>query len=380
MKILVYTHEFYPFSGGIANWTLEIVKGLKNLEQDVTVLAPKYNNKKKPYDLPELREVRIKRMPLAIRGRLSYFIGIVFFTITFFSKKYDKVIICDNISQVVGTIVSFFIKAEYIVIVNGTEILMHFSKNNIYQKIKAGLITSFFSRAKIISISRATRNLLFEKGGYFDNVEVLYCSIDKRMVFAKSRSDVLVKQMPLEDRKIILTIARLYPRKGHDVVLQALVEIKKKFPEVLYLIVGEGFNRKYLEEIVVSLNLTDNVIFTGEVPDVIDYLDICDVFVMASREEEGVEGFGIVYLEAMARGKPVIGSRHGGVPEVISDGVSGYLIDPHDVSEIASTIIRVLSDSNEARKMGENGRKMVELNFTTDLMARKLLHVLIDTR
>jgi glycosyltransferase involved in cell wall biosynthesis len=377
MKILVYTHEFYPFSGGIANWTLEIVKGLKNLGQDVTVLAPKYN--KKPYDLPELREVRIKRMPLAIRGRLSYFIGIVFFTITFFSKKYDKVIICDNISQVVGTIVSFFIKAEYIVIVNGTEILMHFSKKNIYQKIKAGLITSFFSRAKIISISRATRNLLFEKGGYFDNVEVLYCSIDKRMVFAKSSSDVLMKQMSLEDRKIILTIARLYPRKGHDVVLQALVEIKKKFPEILYLIVGEGFNRKYLEEIVASLNLTDNVIFTGEVPDVIDYLDICNVFVMASREEEGVEGFGIVYLEAMARGKPVIGSRHGGVPEVISDGVSGYLIDPHDVSEIASTIIRVLSDSNEARKMGENGRKMVELNFTTDLMARKLLHALIDT-
>ncbi len=131
MKILVYTHEFYPFSGGVANWTLEIVKGLNNLGQDVTVLAPEYN--KRQYDLPELREVRIKRMPMAIRGRLSYLIGIVFFTIIFFSKKYDKVIICDNISQVVGTILSFFIKAEYTVILHGTEILMHFSKKNIYQ-------------------------------------------------------------------------------------------------------------------------------------------------------------------------------------------------------------------------------------------------------
>lgn len=379
MKILIYTHEFYPFSGGVANWTLEIVKGLNNLGQDVTVLAPKYH--KKPHDLPELREVRIKRMPWAIRGRLSYLIGIVFFTIIFFSKKYDKVIICDNISQVVGTILSFFIKTEYTVIVNGTEILMHFSKSNIYQKIKAKLITSFFSRAKIISISRATRNLLLEKGGYFNNVEVLNCSIDKRMVFAKSKSEVLVKQMRLENRKIILTIARLYPRKGHDVVLQALVEIKKKIPEVLYLIVGEGVNRKKLEEIVLSLNLTDNVNFTGEVSDIIDYLDLCDVFVMISRQEEnGVEGFGISFLEAMARGKPVIGSRHGGIPEVIKDRVNGYLVDPYDLSEIASAIIRILSDSNTARKMGDNGRKMVELDFTTDLMAPKLLHALIDTR
>ncbi len=379
MKILIYTHEFYPFSGGIANWTLEIVKGLKNLGQDVTVLAPKYH--KKSQDLPELREVRIKRMPFAIRGRLSYLIGITFFITTFFSNRYDKIIICDNISQVVGTILSFFIKAEYIVIVNGTEILMHFSKSNIYQKLKAKLITSFFSRAKIISISRATRDLLLEKGGYFNNnVEVLYCSIDKRMMFAKSRSEVLAKQMSLKNRKIILTVARLYPRKGHDMVLQALVEIKKRFPEVLYLIVGEGTNRKYLEDIVVSLNLADNVVFTGEVPDIIDYLDLCNVFVMASREDEGVEGFGIVYLEAMARGKPVIGSRHGGIPEVISDGVTGYLVNPHDVSEIASTIIRVLSDPSTAKKMGDNGRKTVESNFTTDLMAKKLLHALIDTR
>ena len=378
MKILIYTHEFYPFSGGIANWTLEIVKGLKNLGQDVTVLAPKYN--KKPYCLPELRAVRIKRMPLAIRGRLSYLIGIIFFITVFSSKRYEKVIICDNISQVVGTILSFFIKAEYIVIVNGTEILMHFSNNNIYQKIKARLITSFFSRAKIISISRATRNLLYEKGGYFKNVEVLYCSIDKKMIIAKPKSEMLVKQMCLENRKIILTIARLYPRKGHDMVVQALVEIKKKFPEVLYLIVGEGPNRKYLEDLVVSLNLSDNVTFTGEVPGVIDYLDLCNVFVMASREEDGVEGFGIVFLEAMARGKPVIGSRHGGVPEVISDGVSGYLVNPHDVYEIATTIIRLLSDSTAAREMGASGRKIVEFNFTTDIIAQKLLSTLNDTR
>jgi len=378
MKILIYTHEFYPFSGGIANWTLEIVKGLRNLGQDVTVLAPKY--KKKARDLPELREVRIKRMPFAIRGRLSYLIGFIFFTTIFFSKKYDKVIVCDNISQVVGTILSFFIKIEYTVILHGTEILMHYSKDNIYQKIKAKLITSFFFRAKIISNSRATRDLLLEKGGCFKGVRVIYCSIDKRIIFAKSKSEMLAKQMHLENRKIILTIARLYPRKGHDMVLQALVEIKKKLPEVLYLIVGEGPNRKYLEDLAVSLNLIDNVIFTGEVPDIIDYLDLCNVFVMASREDGGIEGFGIVFLEAMARGKPVIGSRHGGVPEVISDGVSGYLVNPHDVYEIATTIIRLLSDSTAAREMGASGRKIVEFNFTTDIIVQKLLSTLNDTR
>lgn len=374
MNILIYTHEFYPFRGGIANWTLEMVKGLVQNSHNVTVLAPKYTFKSQPD--PDLPGIRIRRMPLATKGRISYFVGLLYFPFFLMFEKYDKVIVCDATSQVVASIVGYLLRANYVVIVHGTEILMHYSRKSFYQKIKANIITLFFSRAVIIANSHATKNLLLQKACSSLCIAVVYCCIDEKYLSIKPQSHVLFSETDLRTRHILLTVARLYPRKGHDMVLRSLVDIKESIPEVLYLIVGDGINRKVLEELVFSLRLQDHVIFTGSVPDIIPYLDLCDIFVMPSREDQGIEGFGISYLEAMARGKPVIGGRHGGVPEVIVDGVNGYLVDSNSIPQLSAAINRLLLDPELAEELGNHGKKIVESRFTTRVMIKTFLNVL----
>ena len=105
------------------------------------------------------------------------------------------------------------------------------------------------------------------------------------------------------------------------------------------------------------------------------YYRSCDIFVLVSKEisDQGlVEGFGIVFLEAGLCSKPVIGGRSGGIPDAVADGVTGILVDPADKHAIASAIIRLLTDRELAKEMGENGRRRIENEFNIDAFGKKL--------
>jgi len=98
-----------------------------------------------------------------------------------------------------------------------------------------------------------------------------------------------------------------------------------------------------------------------------------------AREREGdVEGFGLVYLEANACGKPVIGGRSGGVPDAVLDGVTGLLVEPTDTDDIAAAIIKLLADRDYARRLGENGRRRVEIEMNWDNAAACVRTALLD--
>ena len=110
---------------------------------------------------------------------------------------------------------------------------------------------------------------------------------------------------------------------------------------------------------------------------------LCDVFVMASRErleENDVEGFGIVLLEANACGKPVVGGRSGGVPDALEDGVSGLLVDPENLKEIIEALVRLLSDHDFATHLGSQGRLRVERDFQWRRVGEDLLSTLNSVR
>jgi phosphatidylinositol alpha-1,6-mannosyltransferase len=129
------------------------------------------------------------------------------------------------------------------------------------------------------------------------------------------------------------------------------------------------------------VGVSDRVIFAGPVADeeLPAYYNACDVFVMPSRQfegREGVEGFGIVFLEASACAKPVIGGRSGGVNEAITDGVSGLLVDPLDVKALADAVVGLLLDPDRTRRLGMQGRKRVEQEFDWRIQAEKLRDLL----
>jgi phosphatidyl-myo-inositol dimannoside synthase len=186
----------------------------------------------------------------------------------------------------------------------------------------------------------------------------------------------LAERLGVLGRPTLLTVSRMVKAnryKGHDVVLNALVRVAKKIPDVAYLIVGEGDDVGYLEQRARERGVRENVIFTGRVSDEELPLlyNLCDAFVLCSREERGrrgvlAEGFGMVFVEASACGKPVIAGRSGGVPDAVLDGVTGLLVDPVDSEAVATAIVKVLRDRESAKQLGTNGRRWVEteMNWT----------------
>ena len=163
-------------------------------------------------------------------------------------------------------------------------------------------------------------------------------------------------------------VARLNDQKGQIFFLQAIPEILKTISDTKFLIVGDGPLRNKLEEMSKKLKINRNVIFTGIRDDIPEILSIMDVFVLPSM----VEGLPIVLLEAMAMGKPVVASRVGGIPEVINHGLTGILIEPANPSEIASSVVNLLKNPAEAKRIGDAGRRKVGRKFIVDVMARKI--------
>ena len=172
------------------------------------------------------------------------------------------------------------------------------------------------------------------------------------------------KSLGLDGRRVLLTVARLDDYKGIDTVIQALPTIRERFPNVLYLVVGEGKDRPALERLAQELDLTEHVRFAGYIrdEDLPAVYNACDFFVMVSRaltEEESMEGFGIVFLEAAACCKASIGGRSGGIPDAVVDGKTGMLVDPLSIDAVAEAIVHLLAHPEEADRMGRQGRQRV---------------------
>ena len=163
----------------------------------------------------------------------------------------------------------------------------------------------------------------------------------------------------LEGRRVLLTVARLVPRKGVDVTIRALALLAADHPELAYLVVGEGPQRAELEALARECCVADRVVFTGRVPDVAPFHHAADIFVMPNRQmDDGErEGYGIVFADAGLAGKPVIAGRSGGATDAVVDGETGLLVDPTDPGAVATAIRRLLADPALAARMGEAGRE-----------------------
>ena len=163
--------------------------------------------------------------------------------------------------------------------------------------------------------------------------------------------------------RVVLSVGRLVDAyKGHDMVIRAMPLILAKAPDTEYVVVGDGPLRPYLERLAASLGVTPSVRFVGQAGDdeVDAWYHACDVFVLASRESDvsgGAEGYGIVFVEANLRGKPVVGGRSGGIPDAVIDGETGLLVDPSDPADIAEAVTRLLTEPDLAERLGRGGRR-----------------------
>ncbi len=177
--------------------------------------------------------------------------------------------------------------------------------------------------------------------------------------------------------QVILTVGRWLATeryKGMDTLITALPRLLARWPNLQLAIVGEGDDRPWLEELTEKNGVRLHVHFLSK----LSYAELascyaaCDIFALPSSGE----GFGLVYLEAMAFGKPVIGGAHGGAPEVIQDGVTGYLVQHGDAVQLATSIETLLRDPALGRKLGERGRERVASEFRFSVFAKSLKKIL----
>ena len=211
------------------------------------------------------------------------------------------------------------------------------------------LITALKNADKILAVSNYTRDrLINEQNLNPDNILVLPNTFDHQKFKVAAKPDYLLQRHHLKrDTKIILTVARLSTSeqyKGFDQIIRSLPQIIIETPNIHYVLVGKGDDRARIENLVKGLQLENYVTLAGFIPEkeLCDYYNLCDVFAMPSKGE----GFGIVYLEALACGKPTIGGNQDGAIDALCNGELGILVDPDNIEQIAKAIIDILQGSH----------------------------------
>lgn len=177
-------------------------------------------------------------------------------------------------------------------------------------------------------------------------------------------------------RRTVLSVSNLIPLKGIDYNLRALANVSLTVPELewAYRIIGAGPELTALKTLAARLKLDDRVTFLGRLghDETMTEMELCDVFSMPSWGD----AFGIVYLEAMARGRPVIGCRRSGAQESVRDGVDGLLVEPKDVASLSDALQRLLLDPQLCQQMGEAGRaRALEFTWAANANAYRRLYV-----
>ncbi len=199
---------------------------------------------------------------------------------------------------------------------------------------------------KIVSIGTFTRDRIIQEQHIdIEKFSLLPVTFNSDRFYPSPKPAYLLDRYNIEsDQPVILTVNRLCATesfRAYDQVLAALPDIRKEIPGIKYIIVGKGADRPRLEAAIRQAQLEDCVILAGFVPDecLADYYRLCDVFAMPARQE----GFGIVYLEALACGKPTLGGNQDGAIDALCNGELGALVDPNNAQAIADTIVDILS-------------------------------------
>jgi phosphatidylinositol alpha-1,6-mannosyltransferase len=236
------------------------------------------------------------------------------------------------------------------------------------------LSNSLYSNAKgVVFVSRYTKDLFLKYfKGKLHSFAVIHNGICPSRIL--DHDSLLTKLACKKNKLNLITISRLDPRKNHEIVIEAIdslpINIKNRLS---YRIAGVGQSMEFLVSLVNAKNLKDIITFEGRISErrKWDLLDSSDVYVMPSKELKGtVEGLGISFLEAAARGLPLIGGNHGGIPEIVINGVNGYLVKSDNSEHVANAIRSFVNDRELVNYMSINSRRIVK-NFTRHNMAAK---------
>lgn len=264
---------------------------------------------------------------------------------------------------VIASAVSHLTGIPYVIYCHGEE-LMQTDRYRYQPRVRNHL---YNHAAAVIANSEFTRSQLLRVGVREDRITKITPGVDAARFQPGPPDDELIRKYDLAGKTVVLTVGRLVPRKGHRTSLQVIANLCQEFPRLHYVIAGTGPEEHNLRQLCLTLGIQDRVTFTGLTPaDALPRLyTLCDLMLLANREEANgdLEGFGMVFLEASAVAKPVIGGYSGGAIEAIEDGVTGFLVNPNDLRAMEIAVRRILCNPELRTAMGSAGRRRVEAMF-----------------
>lgn len=395
MKILIYAHQFPPAKGGVAYSNLEIAMGLSSLGHNIHVIAC-HNKGMKQFvsNLPFPVKI-IPKWPFTTvvslnrKGVLNWFFFPCYYYLIHKEMKIfdpDVCLIADtNANCFWGAIGSHF-KTPYVSYWSVPTLMreqMNYGcsfkgklKHLVWGKMRGWMWSSYKRASKILVVGNSTKECLIrEEPEVNEKVDVIPRSINNVFFYTpvkKYKITNIQKKIGINQSDfVLLSISRLIINKGIGDVIKSLKAIENDLLQnIKYIVIGEGEDAQYFKEVTNKLHLQNVVIFLGELDhlELIHYYDLCDVFILPTRR--GVkESFGRVFVEAAARNKASIAAMDGGVPDVIDDNKTGFLVQVGDVDAICEKIKYAASNRMVLKAMGNDARRKAEKLYTSITVA-----------
>jgi glycosyltransferase involved in cell wall biosynthesis len=360
-SIIFVTYHFPPEIGGIHTRISHYVRELRRRGIAVTVFVVTTHGKDVQRYSIDGADVFVCPGQLQFLGRnATYLLRSVF------SKRADVVHVFTGASTFFGifsllvwrakrvpSVISFFGKEQFETVTLIQRALLPFS---------LGLATSIgvntpYTRGLVPAVFRKKTHVLL--GGAEVSEAVINPKLDGRMA-------------------TILFVGRLIERKGEDDLIRALQLVQEKCPQSRLVLVGDGPDRKRLEELSKSLDLSSDVEFRGTLigRPLNDAYEESSVVVLPSKHVKGdssSETLGLTLIEASMHAKPLVGTLHGGIPEIVKDGINGFLVPENSPSDLAAALVRILSDEELGKRLGKNALEMAENRFTWKAATGRLL-------
>jgi glycosyltransferase involved in cell wall biosynthesis len=225
----------------------------------------------------------------------------------------------------------------------------------------------------IIVNSRAVYSEALKCGASKEKLHLIPLGVDLERFNPSINSSELKKKLQIENKHIVFTLKAHEPRYRIEDVIRAASFVLKQRKDVVFLIGGQGSLKPYHENLACTLGISNNIIFLGKISpkELPLFYSVCDIFVNPALGE----GFGIVTAEAMAAGKPVIAVKRYGSMDLVSDHVNGFLVNPMDPKQIAKKILWLIEHPDEAKRMGMNGRRIVEEKFDVEKRIDRIIEV-----
>jgi phosphatidyl-myo-inositol dimannoside synthase len=330
VRVLALVTEAFGGHGGIAQYNRDFLSALARCDRvgDVIVL-PRRTATSVSTLPPGVRQLR------PVESKLGYSLSTLWTAIT---HQPIEVVFCGHLNMApLAAGICRVLNAPLWLQVHGIEVFWH--------EPSALKCRSVQSARIVTTVSRHTRRRLLHWVGIDPaRVKVLPNTVNPQYQ-PGPKPTYLFERHAAGGKKVLLTVSRLDSReryKGHDRVIRSLPRVLQQHPDTIYLIVGDGDDRPRLESLAVECGVAKYVQFAGLVPpeELPDYFRLADVFVLPSTGE----GFGIVFLEAMATGVRVIGGSRDGSRDALCDGALGTLVDPENIEELTSAILATLDD------------------------------------